>query len=137
MALIKKIAPKGSGWIQRGHKYFTINGKAIPEHRIIVEKAIGRKLKGDEVVHHMDENGLNNANTNLCVCPDNAYHKLLHQRINAVKACGNPNWRKCPYCKQYDNPLNMRGEKCGRYVHSICSAKAKKEARRNKNVHSI
>lgn len=133
----RKIAPKGSGWIQRGHKYFTVNGKSVPEHRIIVEKAIGRKLKGTEVVHHMDGNGLNNDKNNLCVCPNNAYHKLLHQRINAVKACGNPNWRKCPYCKEYDDPLNMRGEKCGRYVHPICSAKAKKEARRNRNVSSI
>lgn len=64
-------------------------------------------------------------------------HKLLHQRINAMSACGNPDWRKCPYCKQYDNPLNMRGEKCGRFVHTLCSAKAKREARRNKDVHSI
>ncbi|HEC67161.1 MAG TPA: hypothetical protein ENI23_17930, partial [bacterium] len=40
-------------------------GKGIPEHRLLGEFKIGRKLKEDEVVHHKDGNHLNNSTDNL------------------------------------------------------------------------
>lgn len=45
------------------------NGKSICkyEHRLIMEKHLGRKLKTDEHIHHIDGNGLNNEISNLQV----------------------------------------------------------------------
>ena len=132
---VKQASP-GEGWVQRGYKYFTVNGKNTREHIIIAERALGRPLPRNVDVHHVDENRLNNAPSNLVIC-SRKYHKLLHTRMNAYKASGHWDWRKCPYCKQHDDPANMRGEKCGRFVHRECSAKARQAAyaKRRANVH--
>jgi len=37
----------------------------VVEHRLVMEKIIGRFLNGKEVVHHIDGNKLNNSETNL------------------------------------------------------------------------
>ena len=57
------------------------------EHIVVAERAIGRPLKNlgrghpkTEVVHHIDGNKQNNANTNLLVCT-HEYHTALHHRL--------------------------------------------------------
>lgn len=98
------IAPKGSG-----HKnkfgYKRLNN--IQEHVAVAERALGRKLPKGANVHHIDGNPGNNRNDNLVICPDMAYHKLLHLRQDALAACGHADWLKCRYCKKYDDPKNM------------------------------
>ena len=47
------------------YKALKIDGKRIDEHRYLVEKVIGRKLKRNEVVHHKDGNKRNNDLLNL------------------------------------------------------------------------
>lgn len=79
----------------------------IGEHILIAEKALGKYLPNGAEVHHIDENKLNNRNNNLVICQDRAYHMLLHQRMRALKACGNPNWRHCRRCKKYDDIKNL------------------------------
>jgi hypothetical protein len=59
-----------------------------------------------EVVHHVDENRLNNSHDNLVIC-SHAYHMLIHARMRAKAACGNASWRRCRYCGKYDDPLKM------------------------------
>lgn len=130
----RKQASPGAGWIQRGYHFVTRQGRNVPEHRIVAERALGRLLPPAAVVHHVDENRQNNAPSNLVICPDDKYHKLLHVRMDARAACGNANWRKCPYCRQYDDPARMRGEKSGRFVHRECSARAKRQARHRREM---
>ena len=92
-----------------GNGYFKVrrDGKQIREHVAVAESAIGRKLPPGGLVHHFDGDRSNNANGNLVVCPNDAYHLLLHQRQRALDACGNENFLKCWICKQYDKPARI------------------------------
>jgi hypothetical protein len=78
--------------------------------RLVVEKTIGKFLPKKAIVHHFDNNRTNDRNDNLVVCESIQYHNLLHRRAVAYKECGHPNWRKCRYCKKYDDPVNMYQE---------------------------
>ncbi len=76
-------------------------------HQIIAEDAVGRDLPPPIVIHHVDGNGKNNCPSNLVVCPNHEYHMLLHKRERALDACGNPDYRKCDQCGEYDDPKKM------------------------------
>ena len=52
------------------------------EHRVIMEKKIGRYLSSDEVVHHIDENKHNNDISNLLLLT-NQEHMALHGVLRA------------------------------------------------------
>ena len=72
----------------------------IDEHILIAERALGHHLPAGAEVHHVDGNTLNNANANIVICQDLAYHKLLHVRARVVLAGGDPNsQRVCGMCK--------------------------------------
>lgn len=48
----------------------------VYEHILIAEEFMGRELREDEVVHHLDFNGLNNDPSNLLVLPLSQHTKL-------------------------------------------------------------
>jgi hypothetical protein len=54
------------------------------QHQAIAAKALGRRLKYGEEVHHADGNGANN-DGNLVICT-RAYHKYLHflERVRSL-----------------------------------------------------
>jgi len=67
---------------------------------IKAERALGKPLNSiKHPVHHH--------NNELVICENKIYHQFLHTRTDALTACGNANWRKCSYCKQYDDPKNL------------------------------
>lgn len=49
------------------------------EHRMAIEKYIGRMLNRTEVVHHLDGNKENNKLENLFLCRDAKEHEIIHQ----------------------------------------------------------
>ena len=112
------------------------NGKR--RHVIIAETALGRELPKNAVVHHIDGNGRNNEKSNLLICPSEEYHQLLHLRKRAFEARGNPTWRKCPFCKIWDDPETMIAvgdipTRNKRYCHRKCKAdyERKRKAKTN------
>jgi hypothetical protein len=98
----------GTGFILCGYVARQVDGIKKFDHVRIAEKALGRPLPREAVVHHADEDRSNNANSNLVICPNRAYHNLLHRRLDALKACGDPNKRRCEVCKQFDDVSALR-----------------------------
>jgi len=107
-------------------------------HVEAAERAIGKPLPPRALVHHVDGNRANNENNNLVVCPNEAYHNLLHIRAEALQECGNANWRKCRFCKQYDDPDSMGKISKHRpnpgYYHRECHAVYETNRRRKANA---
>lgn len=110
-----------------GYMRIWVGDKYIFEHVLIAEICLGKPLPKGCVVHHIDENPLNNSTNNLVICQDNGYHRLLHQRLIAYRECGDPNFRKCAECKQYDSPSNMEYHGNYRFIHKKCRSDRMKE----------
>lgn len=103
----RQITDKGYVRLKRpGHPRATVDGY-VAEHILIAEKALGKPLPPKAVIHHHNGVKGDNKNSNLVICEDEAYHKLLHMRLNAYKACGHADWRRCRYCKTWDDPINL------------------------------
>lgn len=98
----------------------------IAEYILVAEKALGKYLPSTAPVHHHTEK-------QLVICQNNAYHKLLHQRQRAFEASGHANWLKCPYCKEYDDPVNLFVPNIPRRsaYHRSCKAKWMKKQKLN------
>jgi len=106
-----------------GKHYKTIgtgNQKSKREHVLIVERAIGREIPKGAVIHHIDGNINNNKNSNLLLCPSRAYHAIIHARERAYNESGNPDYRKCVFCKKYDDTNNMQHGSASSMQHRDC-----------------
>src|SRR2546425_2225782 len=85
--------------------------------RVVAERAVGHALPRTVIVHHHDENTLNDRNDNLVICEDRAYHLLIHMRMRVLKAGGDPDSEKiCDRCEKPlpfsafgKNPTKVRG----------------------------
>jgi HNH endonuclease len=116
----------GAGYLDKdGYLMLPQRGRRAV-HIDVVERVLGKKLPENAVVHHIDGNRLNNANSNLLVCHDRAYHNILHRRERALNEYGNANARKCTICLKYDMPENFPPN---RNRHKACHAEY--ETRRN------
>lgn len=104
-----------------GYWMFEIKGRAVLRHVLIAEKAVGHRLPKGAQVHHVDGDRSNDTNTNLVVCPNAAYHQLLHLRQWALDACGHANWLYCGICKTWSPPEQIKQYKpSGNKGHPEC-----------------
>lgn len=102
--------------------YEVYNTKYV--HRMVAEKVLGRKLRGKELVHHIDGNRSNNCNNNLVICPNSAYHLLVHARQRVVDLGGHPDrhaycsYHKCLHeVSAFSSCPNKRSK-----LHNMCRA---------------
>jgi hypothetical protein len=61
------------------HPHCSVDGYVM-EHRLVIEAALGRYLKRDEVVHHINENKKDNRLENLMVMTPDEHMRLHNQK---------------------------------------------------------
>lgn len=74
-AIMRKVR-LGTG---EGKTYTKYYGRSA--HRVVAEQILGRKLKKNEVVHHIDGNRRNNDPANLMVFSSSSDHMRYHAQI--------------------------------------------------------
>lgn len=74
--------PNGAGLITwNGYRLLTVNGRRILEHRLVMERHLGRKLATSEVIHHKNHNKLDNRLENLEIT-DRSRHRKHHPKTH-------------------------------------------------------
>lgn len=77
------------------------------------EKALGKPLPLKIEIHHLDENKENDTNSNLVICEDAGYHKLIHSRQRIFNAGGHPDTHKiCSNCKILKERIEFNKNSC-------------------------
>jgi hypothetical protein len=75
------------GW---GHHLADVRGYAY-EHRLVAERALGRRLAPGEISHHVDGDPQNNRPENLTVVPSHRHHRAAHRRRRDLRQPDAPN----------------------------------------------
>ena len=96
----------GEGTIRNGYKYFDVGGRKVAEHRLVMEKHLGRKLLSTETIHHINENRLDNNVENLKIVKTGE-HLHCHNQKYFVDDKG----KQCARCKTYKTFNNYHLDK--------------------------
>ena len=80
-----KRRQNGSGSIgKNGYVDMRIDGRRVYEHVLVAERALGKLLPKGAIVHHMNCDRKDNRPENLVICPNEAYHRLIHKRMKKM-----------------------------------------------------
>lgn len=138
---------KGGRGLKQGYVFVHDAGskeRRKQEHILVAEKSVGCPLPPGAVVHHFDENPSNNSPENLFICPDRAFHMLLHARMRRMKDTGSFDLKRCLKCGEvkpisefYKHSANWDGtiNTC-KPCHSKY-AKDKYANRKSRNVNNV
>ena len=85
IAHARAIRVSGANPSRRIVAYTKIGTTYRRTHVVIAENILGRRLTIKEVVHHIDENPLNNAHSNLVIM-NRDDHTTLHWRMNSRRS---------------------------------------------------
>lgn len=91
-------APTNKGIIRTntpklGRYYVYNKGSVVPRARFLLEEHLGRKLKRTEIVHHKDDNPLNDCIDNLEILTRSEHikhHNPISYRWKSGKSCTTP-----------------------------------------------
>lgn len=72
---------KGYVWVKAADHPSANGAGYVHEHRMVAERALGRRLKKGEVVHHVNGDKRDNRNENLLIC-SRSYHHELHNHMS-------------------------------------------------------
>lgn len=68
-------------YLHKGYWQMTVGSRTVGVHVHKAEAVLGRKLKANEVVHHINGDTLDNRNCNLLICTK-SYHNRLHNEMS-------------------------------------------------------
>ena len=92
------IRPMGTGTIAQGYLMFCIDGRRISEHRLVVERFLGRRLSPKEYIHHINGDTLDNRIENLKLVTAKT-HMPHHAKGYRISIGNSATHRRCPICK--------------------------------------
>jgi hypothetical protein len=124
---IKVLRPEHPRGIANGY---------VDEHILVAERALGRCLPETAEVHHVNRIRQDNSGSNLVICENKKFHRLLHAREDRLNDTGDLNLRRCSNCsvvQVLDNfnsdPNNWDG-RCG--ICKSCRTIKRREYRASK-----
>ena len=83
-----------------------IHGRYVLEHRLVIEKHIGRHLNKEDIVHHINKIKNDNRLDNLVIVSKKDHQRIHHKNILRLKP------KKCEFCKEYFQPVWSKRRFC-------------------------
>ena len=104
-------ATSGSGYtLIEAHDHPCKNrGGYVPEHRLVIEAAIGRLLYSEERVHHLNFAKTQNPEGNLLLLPSSSDHQLFHVWLGLIGAYTLGHADTLPESFRCKSPMFYRG----------------------------
>lgn len=73
--------------IKSKYRFIKREGRRISEHRYVMEKYLGRKLRREECVHHKNKNTLDNSIENLEIVTSLEHNRIHKEKLPKTKIC--------------------------------------------------